>query len=102
MCRYCTEAWSVPGHLSLLNPPLVVITNPKTTLLSQSPVITIGAGNSVNPNGLKTHYLWEEILTKDSLGNIIDKFAQVVEEKDEEIKKTKLLILISQNQPNVE
>ena len=34
--------------------------------------------------GLKTHYLWEEILTKDSLANIIDKFAQVVEEKDEE------------------
>jgi type I restriction enzyme R subunit len=24
-----------------------------------------GAGNPVNPNGLKTHYLWEEVLSKD-------------------------------------
>ena len=39
-----------------------------------------GAGNPVNPNGLKTHYLWEEVLSKDSLANIIDKFAQVIEE----------------------
>jgi len=52
-----------------------------------------GAGNPVNPNlsasngqagGLKTHYFWEEILSKNSLSNIIDKFAQVVEEKDED------------------
>jgi len=48
-----------------------------------------GSGNPVNPNGLRTHYLWEAILTKDSLANIIDKFAQVVEETDEETKKTK-------------
>jgi type I restriction enzyme R subunit len=34
-----------------------------------------GAGNPINPNGLKTHYLWEEVLSKDSLANIIDKFA---------------------------
>ena len=43
-----------------------------------------GAGNPVNPNGLKTHYFWEEILSKDSLSNIIDKFAQVIEEKNED------------------
>ena len=52
-----------------------------------------GAGNPVNPNGLKTHYLWEDILSKDSLANIIDKFAQVIEETDEDTeKKTKKMI----------
>lgn len=48
-----------------------------------------GAGNPVNPNGLKTHYLWEEVLTKDSLSNIIDKFAQVIEETNEDTGKKK-------------
>lgn len=52
-----------------------------------------GAGNPVNPNGLKTHYLWEEILSKDSLSNIIDKYAQVIEETNEDTgKKTKKMI----------
>lgn len=48
-----------------------------------------GAGNPVNPNGLKTHYLWEEILSKDSLANIIDKFAAVIEEINEDTGKKK-------------
>jgi type I restriction enzyme, R subunit len=48
-----------------------------------------GAGNPVNPNGLKTHYLWEEVLRKDSLANIIDKFASVIEETDEDTGKKK-------------
>ena len=48
-----------------------------------------GAGNPVNPTGLKTHYLWEEILSKDALANIIDKFAQVIEETDEDTGKKK-------------
>ncbi|MEO8146387.1 MAG: type I restriction endonuclease [Bacteroidia bacterium] len=48
-----------------------------------------GKGNPVNPKGLKTHYLWEDILSKDSLSNIIDKYAQVVEEEDEDTKKKK-------------
>ena len=48
-----------------------------------------GAGNPVNPYGLKTHYLWEEVLNKDSLANIIDKFAQVIEETDEDTGKKK-------------
>ena len=52
-----------------------------------------GKGNPVNPNGLRTHYLWEEVLGKDSLSNIIDKFAQVIEETDEDTgKKTKKMI----------
>jgi len=48
-----------------------------------------GAGNPVNPNGLKTHYLWESVLSKDSLANIIDKFAQVIEETYEDTGKKK-------------
>ena len=57
------------------------------------PIEPFGAGNPVNPNGLKTHYFWEQILSKDSLSNIIDKFAQVIEETDEDTgKKTKKMI----------
>lgn len=46
-----------------------------------------GAGNPPNPNGLKTDYLWKQVLSKDSLANIIENFAQLVEEKDETGKK---------------
>lgn len=42
-----------------------------------------GAGNPPNPNGLKTDYLWREILTPKGLTNILEKYAQVVEKKDE-------------------
>ena len=31
-----------------------------------------GAGNPVNPNGIKTAYLWEEILSKESLSDILE------------------------------
>lgn len=47
-----------------------------------------GAGNPPNPNGIKTDYLWKEILTKDELSNIIENYAQVVAEKDEDTGKT--------------
>ena len=40
------------------------------------------AGNPVNPHGVKTDYLWKQVLTKDSLAGILEKFAQVIEEKD--------------------
>ena len=53
------------------------------------PIEPFGAGNPINPKGLKTHYLWEEILTRDSLANIVDKFAQVIEETDEDTGKKK-------------
>lgn len=46
-----------------------------------------GAGNPPNPNGIKTDYLWKEILTKVELSNIIENFAQIIEEKDEETKR---------------
>lgn len=46
-----------------------------------------GAGNPPNPNGLKTDYLWKQVLAKESLANIIENFAQIVEEEDERGKK---------------
>lgn len=42
-----------------------------------------GAGNPVNPKGVRTAYLWEEILAKESLSDIIENYAQVVKKKDE-------------------
>ena len=42
-----------------------------------------GRGNPPNPNGLKTDYLWREVLSRDSLTNIIESYAQIVESKDE-------------------
>lgn len=41
-----------------------------------------GAGNPPNPHGLKTDYLWREILTRKSLTDILENYAQLVEEKD--------------------
>jgi len=40
-----------------------------------------GAGNPPNPKGLKTAYLWEQVLARESLATIIEHFAQVVEEE---------------------
>ncbi len=57
------------------------------------PVPPFGAGNPVNSNGLKTSYLWEDILTKNTLSNIIDKFAQVITETDNETGKEKKLMI---------
>lgn len=48
-----------------------------------------GRGNPVNPDGHKTAYLWEEILTRESLTNIVEHFAILVKEKDEKTKKEK-------------
>ncbi len=41
-----------------------------------------GAGNPPNPFGLKTDYLWKEILTRPRLADILENYAQVVEVKD--------------------
>ncbi|MDR0573694.1 MAG: DEAD/DEAH box helicase family protein [Tannerella sp.] len=48
-----------------------------------------GAGNPPNLDGIMTDYLWKETLTKTSLANIIENYAQVVEEKDEDTGKKK-------------
>jgi len=41
-----------------------------------------GAGNPPNPAGLKTDYLWKTILTPAGLTNILENYAQIVEEKN--------------------
>src|SRR5690606_32291244 len=41
-----------------------------------------GAGNPPNPQGLKTDYLWKEVLTPAGLTDILENYAQIVEEKD--------------------
>ncbi|MGA9754855.1 MAG: type I restriction endonuclease, partial [Desulfobaccales bacterium] len=46
-----------------------------------------GAGNPPNESGIKTDYLWKQILTKAGLTDIIENYAQVVEEKDDKGKK---------------
>lgn len=48
-----------------------------------------GSGNPVNPNGFKTAYLWQEVLAKDSLVNLISHFVRLGCD-DTEIKKPKL------------
>ncbi len=41
-----------------------------------------GAGNPPNPQGLKTDYLWKRILTPRELTDILENYAQIVEEKN--------------------
>ena len=41
-----------------------------------------GAGNPPNPDGLRVAYLWREVLTRGSLTNILENYAQIVESKD--------------------
>ncbi len=52
-----------------------------------------GAGNPVNPNGLRTSYLWEEILQKESLSDILENYAQVIKKKDEKTGKVKVSVV---------
>ena len=46
-----------------------------------------GKGNPVNPNGHKTAYLWDDILTRHCLTNIIEHFAKLTIEKDKKTGK---------------
>jgi type I restriction enzyme, R subunit len=48
-----------------------------------------GAGNPPNANGLKTDYLWKEVLTPGGLTNIIENYAQITEEKDRKTGRKK-------------
>jgi len=48
-----------------------------------------GAGNPPNPHGLKTDYLWKEILTREGLTDIIENYAQIVEKTDRRTGKKK-------------
>ncbi|MCB2188751.1 MAG: type I restriction endonuclease subunit R [Deltaproteobacteria bacterium] len=48
-----------------------------------------GAGNPPNPAGIATDYLWKETLSKVGLTDILENYAQVVDEKDEKTGKKK-------------
>ena len=48
-----------------------------------------GAGNPPNPNGLKTDYLWKQVLTRAGLTDIIENYAQVVETRDDKTGRKK-------------
>src|SRR5699024_7261300 len=48
-----------------------------------------GGGNPPNPKGIKTDYLWKEILEKRELTNIIENYAQVLVEVDNETRRKK-------------
>jgi len=48
-----------------------------------------GAGNPPNPDGLKTAYLWREVLTPHGLTNILENYAQIVDEPDPKTGKKK-------------
>ena len=51
------------------------------------PLGPFGAGNPEVPGKQKSAYLYEEVLSKDSLSNLIEKFVTIIEEKDEETGK---------------
>jgi type I restriction enzyme R subunit len=48
-----------------------------------------GAGNPPNPTGIKTDYLWKDILTPRGVTDIIENYAQIVERKDPKTNRTK-------------
>ena len=48
-----------------------------------------GAGNPPNPNGIKTDYLWRSVLSRDSLTDILENYAQVVASKDDKTGRSR-------------
>jgi len=48
-----------------------------------------GAGNPPNPDGLKTEYLWRDVLARGSLTNILENYAQLLAEKDKKTGRKK-------------
>jgi type I restriction enzyme, R subunit len=60
-----------------------------------------GAGNPPNPTGLQTDYLWKQVLTKQGLTDILENYAQIVEEKDEKGRKKRTQIFPRYHQLDV-
>lgn len=60
-----------------------------------------GIENPLNPNGYKTYYLWEEVLSPTSILDILENFVHLSEEKEKEwdnekgkvVEKTKYLLI---------
>ena len=60
-----------------------------------------GAGNPPNPDGLKTDYLWKRDPDQGGLTDILENYAQVVEEKDDKGKKKRRQIFPRYHQLDV-
>ncbi|MDE0457323.1 MAG: type I restriction endonuclease subunit R [Chromatiales bacterium] len=61
-----------------------------------------GAGNPPNADGIKTDYLWREVLARESVVDILENYAQVVEVRDEKTgRKRKTQIWPRYHQLNV-
>lgn len=52
-----------------------------------------GAGNPVKENDTMTSYLWKDVLTKPTLSNIIENFAQVITVEDKKTHKLKETVI---------
>lgn len=65
------------------------LAGPKSWFLPFNKGVNDGAGNPVNPTGPKTAYLWEDILQKERLSDILENYAQVVCERDPQTGRTK-------------
>lgn len=48
-----------------------------------------GAGNPPNPYGIKTDYLWRRVLTPGGFTEILENYAQIIEERNEKTRKKK-------------
>ena len=48
-----------------------------------------GAGNPPNPEGIRTDYLWRRLLARQSLTDILENYAQIVQTKDEKTGRMK-------------
>jgi len=48
-----------------------------------------GAGNPPNPHGLETDFLWRHVLARESLTDILENYAQIVEKKDRKTGRKK-------------
>ncbi len=59
----------------------------KTYFLPFNKGYEYGKGNPPHPSGYKTSYLWEEILQKDSLFDVLQNFIELKIEKDKKNKK---------------
>ncbi len=51
-----------------------------------------GAGNPPNPNGLRSEYLWSEILARESVSDILENFAQVIGSGNAKVGKGKVQV----------
>ena len=47
-----------------------------------------GAGNPPNPDGLRSDYLWRNVLARESVSNILENYAQLVESKSAKTGRT--------------